>query len=494
MMHKSKSRIRFQGRKKKAKQDDLEEKQHKPVCTVHSGASGLVVGVNMITDEPLFAKKRVPSTDELGALLRSNLSSSLAAAKVSTTKEKATHSLTTPSSILAEQFHDSDHEPPKSFLELAPLYRPVNDRLEATISGDVGGEEGTPDGGPSASFLTTTSIYRPVDNHCERASSCIATSEHADEDDRPPTSLLAATQVLISYDHQSEITAQDVPTAAPAVECRAIKFDNRSPTSIVNEARETLVNYIKPVIWLRTVPLEPTNIRPTFLQKVVTLFAGRHRSSPVIKDRPRSKIEHSDAQPILPQAPRTPIPPKNLPLSPPVVARYRPYQPLEENLRAPFIEPAKGNKCTGDYSVVPDTFEPVEVQHGFASTTRSVSPILPIRRQNVDGVLLDRNKTAWGKWYSKISKPEDLPFAKLQSSASSNQLDKEISEQSAWDAHRTSLVQPRLRVNEHMSDLDMARDAEDDEQERAARLRYHPGHCFGAVTGCVYPFQAGLII
>ncbi|KAF1360272.1 hypothetical protein EJ07DRAFT_155255 [Lizonia empirigonia] len=494
-MHKSKSRIRFQGRKKKAKQDDLEEKQHKPVCTVYSGASGLVVGGNMITDEPLFTKKRVPSTDELGALLRSNLSSSLAVAKASTTKEKATHSLPTPSSILAEQFQDSDHEPSKSFLELAPLYRPVNDRLEATISGDVGGEEGAPDGGPSASLLATTAIYRPVDNHCEPASSCVATSEHADEDNRPPTSLLAATQVLISYDHQSETTAQNVATAAPAVECRTIKFDNRSPTSIVNEARETRVNYIKPVIRSRTVPLEPRNLRPTFLQKVVTLFAGRRRSSLVIKDRSRSEIKHSDTQSILSPAPRTPIPPKNLPLSPPVVVSHRPYQPLEENLRAPFIEPAKGNKYTGDYSVLPDTFEPAEVQHGFASKARPVSPpILPIRRQNSDGILLDRNKTAWGKWYSKISKPEDLPFAKLQSSASSSQLDKELTEQSAWDAHRTSLVQPRLRVNEHMSDIDMARDAEDNEQERAARLRYHPGHCFGAVTGCVYPFQAGLII
>lgn len=55
--------------------------QPKPVRTVFGGSPQFILVEGEVNKESLFTKRRVPSTDELGSLLHSNLGSTLAAAK-----------------------------------------------------------------------------------------------------------------------------------------------------------------------------------------------------------------------------------------------------------------------------------------------------------------------------------------------------------------------------------------------------------------------------
>jgi hypothetical protein len=143
---------------------------------------------------------------------------------------------------------------------------------------------------------------------------------------------------------------------------------------------------------------------------------------------------------------------------------------------------------------VPDVFQPAEVQIGFLSSppSKPVSPVslisptvaaptVAIRQRDPNARYLDRNETVWGKWYAKTTKPEDLPFAKGHKEGTT--------EQQVWNQHAAE--HEPWREN---PDVERSQVKEDEEQERAARLRYHSGHCYGALTGDVYPFQGGLII
>ncbi|KAF9692598.1 hypothetical protein EKO04_009532 [Ascochyta lentis] len=509
-----KSRVRFQGRKKNSKQGDGEKTQHESKRTVDIDNSNpeLFKGVD---EGPLFVKKRVPSVDELGSLLRSNLSTSLA----STVKHDATCLPLIPTHDVVAQAQDSYDDPPASFLKLAPIYRPIGDHLEAMNSCAIVDDEDSRDDGPSASLLATTVIYRPAGDGFGPVGGCVVADDHTDEDNEPSPSLLATTELFVPVDDRLEPAAQN-PVQTPATVLSAVEScaieedDNDPPISLLIESRESFIDYIKPAPRSATVPLRRSNGRPNFLQSVVRLFAGRRRRSIVNEDQPGSSSDQSKVQSqpstaatnSLSAAPHprtvsdpnvrspTPIPRRNLPLCPPVLATHRPYRPLEEDLNEPFIPPAKEHRYTGDYSVARDVFDPVEIHRGFTSPTSPVSPILAYRRQNSAATLLDRDKTAWGKWYAKTSKSESLPFARVKSNGQLSGLNEELTEQQAWDAHRTGLVRAHTDSHEHTSAADESRGAEAAEQERAARLRNHLGHCFGAITGDVYPFQSGRIM
>ena len=100
----------------------------------------------------------------------------------------------------------------------------------------------------------------------------------------------------------------------------------------------------------------------------------------------------------------------------------------------------------------------------------------------------------WAKWYAKNLTTEHLPFAKVGSNERLDQVGEEVTEQQAWDAHAAQHARFREVAPAPTSDIDVSKKNDDEEHGRAARLRYHPGHCFGALTGDVYPFQGGLII
>ena len=177
----------------------------------------------------------------------------------------------------------------------------------------------------------------------------------------------------------------------------------------------------------------------------------------------------------------------NLPASPPIVVPkdQRPHQPYDEGLSQPFIEPAPDHKLFGTYYVAPDIFTPEVVQQGFPgpSTRSALTHPLPNEAH-----FLDRTNTAWGKWYAKYPKPEDLPFAADYKGA------QEPTDQEVWDMHAAAHAPFRKPAPPPTSEEEVRQRLDEDEYARAERLRYYTGHCFGALTGFCYPFQGGLIV
>lgn len=518
-----KSRVRFQRRiKNKHKKDNGRQAQRKPLKTSHVGdsESTLFEGVDedIVEEGFMFSKKRVPSTDELGTLLRSELSFSLAAAKTSTDQKDRRQSPPTATSPLIEQQVDDDEGPPVSLLGLAPTHRAVNDRLEPTNR--IAAVDEDENNEPPASLLATTGVSVPVEDSFEPDAQARATARSAigscaieDEED-PPASLLAVADVFVPVDDQLVPVVQ----APEASDTCAIDDNDDPPASLLVETRQSFIDYIKPAVQSLTIPLQPSKPRQTLLQKVVTLFAGRRRTCrSTTQEMPCSIFKPTETQHRSVTTTSGPTPPplsapvrassdlgstptqsttrKNLVGHPPVTISP-PYRPLEERLHEPFIAPAREHRYTGTQFVAPDVFKPAKVQRGFTnpssapSTTSPLSPTLVTRRQNSTALLLDRDETAWGKWYTKKPTAEDLPFAKV--SSVSQRLDG-VTEQQAWDAHRAKVLGPKSRTASNKLSVQERKEiAEAVVQEKAARLRNHPGHCFGAVTGDVYPYQQGM--
>ncbi|KAF3031857.1 U4/U6-U5 snRNP complex subunit lsm6 [Didymella keratinophila] len=177
----------------------------------------------------------------------------------------------------------------------------------------------------------------------------------------------------------------------------------------------------------------------------------------------------------------------NLPVSPPIVVPkgQRPHQPYDEGLSQPFIKPAPDHKLFGTYYVAPDIFTPKVVQQGFPgpSTCTALTHPLPNEAR-----FLDRTNTAWGKWYAKYPKPEDLPFAATYKGA------QESTDQEVWDMHASAHAPFRKPPPPPTSEEEVRQRLDEEKYARAERLRYHTGHCFGALTGFCYPFQGGLVV
>jgi len=518
-----KSRIRFQGRKKKAKQGDGEKAQRRLIMTVHINDSDST----LVDAEPLFGKKRIPFTEEHDSLLRSNLSTSLAAAKVSTSNfSTAKHNIiispTTPISLHIKQPQDDDSIQ-VSFLELAPIYRPISNRPKQTGGYVIDDGQVDEDNEPllSASFLVTIEALVSVDEDDElamqlqatttfqsdggdlkQADLCIAVDP--DEYNSSPSSLLATAGLSMPAGNHNQAAGR-TSILTPA----AVNDNNLYAPFLVGTQKD--FSYIEPILQPPAVAIQHLKHRPTFLQRIVALFAGIRRC-PTVGEKSSStinpaKIQQQWSTTSLNQLPHPPLQqttkyfdtrsrkPKNPPLPNPVLNVYHPYRPVKEHLDASFIEPAKPNKHTGNYAIASDIFEPVEVHLGFVSPTSPVSSSFATHRPNFASTLLDRDKTTWGNWYAKMSNPENLPFAKVHSvGRNAEQLIEESTEQEAWDAHATSFRQTQEDNSEHKSTIEICQYTEATEQEAAVRLRYHSGHCFGAVTGDVYPFQHGLIL
>ncbi|KAH6612530.1 hypothetical protein C7974DRAFT_418477 [Boeremia exigua] len=528
MIHKSKSRVRFQHRTEKVKQDSGSEKtKREPKTTVFRSAPVV------INNGPRFAKLRIPSADEQGDLFRSNLSSSLSAVKANDlARQRAGRLPLSPARQHFERIQEEDDDPPASLLMLAPLYVPDSDGyLVAQPSTDRSGG----DDGPCASLLATSIVQGSLKDDIEAAGLGIAVVERADEaTERPilrgvkgnasstkkderesqqartvfhgsgngarPKSLLATASTLAepnTHLEQVDITAADI---------WSVKEATVKPERLLAEISH-YVGYTKPLTRTLSAPVQGQRHRSTLLQRVVSLFAGRrqHAATEEASNSPVPSQGESEG-PAAPSqqphpltqatvsngctAPRR-IPRLNLPLPNPVMASRRPYLPIEEALDAPFVFPAREHPLTGTYYVHPDIFTPAEIQVGFPSHPIPVGVTPTLRKSNSCAKLLDRDDAVWGKYYAKHPTAEHLPFSK--SYIGLHHVD-ELTEQQFWDAHAARHAQFRKADPKPVTDEDRARQADDEEHERAERLRHHAGHCFGALTGDVYPFHGGHII
>lgn len=487
-LYRVKSRVRFQGHPKKIKQGAGGKAQSKPTRTVFDAASQAPLSSNMV-DEDLSKKKRVPSTEELGDLLKSNLSTSLAAEKAYFEQQRAQCSPPSPRRQHFEHVQEDDDDPPASLLELAPLAYAARDDPETTAQDAFAHETNAIDGEHSASSLATTAIYAPLTGRCDlevlpRVSSTIPTGN-----------------IRSLYRASLEV--------ASAADSCAIEDDDKDDAE-----------------WPQ--PTAPVPIRKgqlAFLKRVVTFFAGRRRrrasdkgsheqtnheeSTTPLNSPPQPSVgspccsvfsDNATAATSVSSMPiRPPPPPRgtsyftrtkarlNLPVSPPIIVpkAQRPHQPYDEGLSQPFIKPAPDHKLFGTYYVAPDIFTPEVVQQGFPGppTRGPLTHPLPNEAR-----FLDRTNTAWGKRYAKYPKPEDLPLAAAYKGA------QEPTDQKVWDMHAAAHALFRTAPPPPTSEEEVQRRLDDEEHERAERLRYHTGHCFGALTGYCYPFQAGLIV
>ncbi|KAJ4380007.1 hypothetical protein N0V86_004314 [Didymella sp. IMI 355093] len=482
-LHRVKSRVRFQGLGKKAKQGGGGKAQHKSTRTVFDATPRPPLFGDMV-DENLFKKKRVPSTGELADLLKSNLSSSLAAEKAYLEQQKAQYSSPSPVCQHVEQVQEGDTDPPGSLLELAPLVYANRDMHDMTDSANVMNNRNYAHEGPSASLLAATAIYVPLNGRREQGKSPRASSTTSRRDTRP-----------LFHGYAEEASA--------AGSC-AIEDDDGDDA-------------VRPQ---SSASISIQKVQSALLKRVVTLFAGRHRRRATSKDlHNKAGDDQKSTTPLssppqpsigspccsiysdeatVPSASSSPPPPRpglsylaranaplNLPVSPPIVVPkgQRPYRPSEERLDQPAIKPAPAHKLFGTYHVAPDIFTPEEVQQGFPGvpTTRTRLPPNEAR-------FLDRTNTAWGNWYARHPNPEDLPFATAYKGAD------EPTDQEVWDTQVAAHAQFRKAVPPPTSEEELRQRLDDEEHERAERLRYPTGHCFGALTGFCYPFQSGRII
>ncbi|KAJ8114800.1 hypothetical protein OPT61_g3410 [Boeremia exigua] len=560
MIHRVRSRVRFQVFTKKVKQGDDKKAQRKPTIRILGSAQEWISIHNTVEDEPLFAKKRVRSTDELGDLLRSNISSSLSAAKTGEAQQdvgKASPSpahqhierlqedgddlsappseLTSSSEAVTEQHLATKSCAPATgdpreedvsnaaLLATTVIYRPVHDIFGSTDSGAVVSETVNESKEQLISHTAKERVSIPEGDQSNPVETCAVFDE--DEDGNPPASLLATASLVVASSNDTlERISKRSNVDVTVTRSRAIGDDGGSVASDSSHHSEPKKDSI-------TASLLPQKPRSRVLQRVVTLFAGRRRGQDVEHELPGIPAQIQDQTQVIDPSlglqqphsngdeqtvhttspsPLRPLPPlrratmpfadstshksipcKNLPLSPPILAPCRPHLPVEERLSEPFIPPARAHKYTGTYYVVPDVFKPVEVQLGFPSVTTQTSPISPMRRHNSEAQLLDRDETAWGKWYAKNPTAEHLFFAKANDSQRYGQ---EPTEQEVWDKHVAFHAQFRKQPPPPETEEELLRQREDEEHERADRLRYHTGHCFDALTGSVYPYQGGHII
>lgn len=160
-------------------------------------------------------------------------------------------------------------------------------------------------------------------------------------------------------------------------------------------------------------------------------------------DNPQTNANFGGATPSLPIAKRKLLhtTPSHAPLQP----AFLPYSSVEEQ-RQP-------NPYEGCYYVVPDIYQPAEIQTGFPSSTPPKAPTSPKQEQVLEG-------------------PTVIEI---------------------WDAHVAQLAEYREAPAVLDSPEELASHLDALEDVRAERLRYNTGHCFGALAGDVYPYHGGLI-
>ncbi|KAF3044785.1 hypothetical protein E8E12_010610 [Didymella heteroderae] len=369
-LHRVKSRVRSQGPPKKPEHGDGGRPQYKPRRTVFDRPLRSPLFSNMV-DEELFQKKRVPSTEELSNLLKSNLSSSLAAEKAYLELLRAQYSQ--PSAVYQhiEQVQEDDDDPSASLLELAPLAYATRNHLEGITEDAIANDGNHDDEGPSTTLLATTAMYAPL------------TGRHGREL-LPQPSLPTPTGIARS---RFRAFAEE----ASATDSCAIEDDDEDDAA-----------------W-------PESSAPAPIQKATASSISSNTVHPPPLRRKPSQFARPNVR-------------LNYPVSPPVLVPkdQDPYEPFDERLSEPIIEPAPDHKLFGTYYVVPDIFTPQVIQESFPgpSTRTTLTHPLPNEAR-----FLDRTNTAWGKWYAKYPKPNDLPFAAAYKGT------EEVTDQEVWDMH-----------------------------------------------------------
>lgn len=520
-----KSRVRFQAATKKGRHGGGGEAKCKQI---NWDLVETTLAKYQVDEEPLFVKRRVRPIDELGSLLHSNLSSGLAAAKAHEAQQMIAVAPPSPACQHIEPLQEKDDDTSADLFKLAPLYIGLNVRqIAANISAARPGNC-TQEDGPSASLLATTVIYRPLNNKVlpeimikdKEPPALLLTNEKAptptndklqsieglmivseDKNDSPTPSLATANVLPAPSNHLEQAPQMSQTKNTLEGKC-TVDDDNESVVPRLAEIR------IKRISKSSTEPVQSQKRQSTFLQRVVTLFAGRGRNQ--VTEEQQSKAQtpcrgHQEAavpstrsHPPLSRSPRAkvrfggstppkPKPPKNFPVSPPILARRHLYLPIDERLHEGlFLNPAKRNQYAGTYYVASDVFQPVEVQQGFPSAERPKSTSAPMRRLNSNAELLDRNDTLWAKWYAKHPTAEILPFAKANKSKQHRESqENDLTDLQVWNAHAAYYANFREALQSPVTDEDISRQMDDKEHERAARLRYHPGHCFGSHGRCV---------
>lgn len=422
-LHKAKSRVRFQRSGLQVKQGGDRRAQNKPTRTNLENTSRSAI-LGHAVDETLFERKDVPSTDELGSLLHSALSTSLAAEKASLKQQDEQCSPSLPSDQFLEQLHVVDDDSSASLPELAPLTCTARDQYKTTGRVAVANESHHADAGSSTSLLATTARKARLKDHGRQKALAGVLS------------LTPEGRTHVSFDVLAKGSGLSQDGSSPTTD---------SSCAIADDDEEGELWSQMPTV---TVPVE--RHQSAFLKWVVTLFAGRRRCraragvpqdqigeqeesttpsnsylQPAVESpyysvcsEGRTAVASRSSSPLCPPPPQ-PEPPhftradadKNLPLpSPTVVLKSQhSYQPSDLRLDQPVIQRTKHHELFGNYYVAPDTFTPEIVHVGFPGTFSSTA--FRTHLSHNCARFLDRDNTVWGKWYAKHPNPEDMPFS-----------------------------------------------------------------------------------
>lgn len=561
-LHRVRPRIRFQGHAKKTQQDAQHQMQDNIVRNAAGATQKITLVGSAMDNAPLYVKKRVPSTHELGDALRSNLSSSLATSK-------AHHNANTAKPPHAGQRieqtseGEEDNNPPEYLSKIASLRKSIVERPSTTPIYATGQNQGREDDDPSASLLATTAIYQ-IGHPSEEASTftdtirCagreqksfidpnmevekvdltdLRTAVDQDGDDDPPASLLALVELSVASPVDPELVSR--PPAIDHADAHRCAVENNCDlqSSIVRSPKRSVKHieymYIEPTSQSVRTHTQSHTDQPSFMQCLVTLFAGRRRCrvprNEALGAQPSAR-EHSGATassanlgttrhtsrqqtstqpgPCQPPAPlqkgtghlsgttsaKADRPNDLRRPNPPSLPEFS-YRPHERDLYLRYLKPSR-HPYVGRYYVAPDVFQPAEVIVGFPSATPPASPTSPVCRKDSKAQRPERDGSVWGRWYAKYPTAEHLPFAKVRSNKPLEGISEEITDLQVWDRHAARHAEYRgsSTTATAYDEMGQARDTESMQHERADRLRHHPGHCFGALTGDVYPYQGGMI-
>ena len=447
-----KSRVRFQNLIKKAKKNIHHSTQSKSTRSAIGGATERVLTMSPVRKEPKFARMRVPSKDELQDL-HSNMSACIAAAKARGAQQRSCNAPSPPSRLHLERLPAKMQNSEVAFTE-PTTSTSAPERAPATSTTPTRQGTAYEDDEPSASLLATTAICRPAEY--------------------PIAPVVLDDQAADGPHDTPSVDATDVATF------RGTEHDGLAKQIRRVTFAEMVVCPPKPPVCFRE------HLSP-FTKRVLTLFVGRCRccvhNIKLPGDAPESAREQTDVAtpdasqpqphvdpgqttPGLPRrrlqhrqtkaqfggvTPSLPIPrQKHLRATPGHAPLQRTSLPISNGGK----EQPETNPYQGYHVVAPDVFQPVEIQIGFSSTTPPRAPPTSPKREQI---------------------PEEPTVLEI------------------WDAHAARFTEYREApaISDGFRELERHQDALED--MRAERLRYGTGHCFGALSGDVYPFYGGLI-
>jgi hypothetical protein len=459
-LHKSKSRARSRNLTKKVKNHGTKKVKNHGNRKSQGKSTRIVVGFTpecALTESPAakelsFAKKRIPSTEELQGL-RSELTACIAVVKAQGAQQSPSKAPELPSSLVC----DFPAVARNASASLAP-------------SGTV-----LEDDEPSASLLATTALYRP-------------TMSSEDEDDKTPAS---ASIGVVDASFSTTKTSHGAPlidVVEHDVDTRGAVDHNddtlpKPPRAATQQLRVTFTDL---VVSSQEPPVCPREHLSKFTKRMITLFTGRcrcclhnikspgdtpgfaqgHNNVTAVRSSPtnpeagpeqdqhdpplrrlrsrESKAQFGGATPSLHISKQK---------RPQATPDHAPPQPSFLSVVSDANEQRQFNPYEGYYVVVPDIYQPDEVHIGFPTATPP-----------------------------KTSTSQEL-----------EQVSREPTALEVWDAHVARFAKYREASAVPASSEELAKHLDALEDVRAERLRYGTGHCFGALAGDVYPFYSGLI-